>query len=133
MTSKLSLDKGEVPALAQQPRIHLLDPEQGLGTPALHPSHDLHQADELKRFQKEMVDLQSKMAQRQAETPRPLERNVWRAIFYRECHDIVSHHWNKLGLPANELLDIFSEPQDDDLELPRGMPFTEIKQCRVIM
>lgn len=81
----------------------------------------------------EMSGLQRKMAQQQAETPRPLNRHVWRATFFRECHDIVSRHLSNMGLPADELLDIFaiSDALEDDITPSEDFRFTDIKRCSV--
>ena len=83
-----------------------------------------------------MIELQTKM-------PRPLQRHVHRATFFREFHDVVSRHWEILGLPAEELLEIFSSSESPEGSLSRSLStdlttsqelsLTDIKRCDVTM
>jgi hypothetical protein len=86
---------------------------------------------ELDRFRKEMVELQAKM-------PRPLQRQERRTLFFQEFHEIVSRHWISLGLPRNELLDIFSSGDSpDELSSQDGSPSRVnpkgLNRCKVTM
>ncbi|KAF2114309.1 hypothetical protein BDV96DRAFT_94578 [Lophiotrema nucula] len=130
---KWAFDRGEEPPVIQQPDLHLAGP-----LPPQEKEDGVEETQaarfELERFRKDMVDLQAKM-------PRPLQRHVHRDMFFREFHDVVSRHWTNLGLPTDELLQIFTGSETPDESLPQDnhaaftapstLSLEDIKRCNV--